>query len=99
MDLSSLFKIVHNRNSLPEKSKSGHDFVEDAKKEAAGKVQWGRDVLRARRQHSGTRNVAHSKRQVANSKSSKEHATEAEQQATRKRAALEARARGRPAEA
>ena len=45
MGLTSLFKIVHNRNSLPEKSKSGHDFVEDAKKKAAGNAQWGRDVL------------------------------------------------------
>ena len=44
-------------------------------------------------QHARTRHVAHGKRQVASSESSKEHATKAEQQATRKRAALEAKTR------
>ena len=78
MVLTSLFKIVHNRNSLPEKSKSGHDFVEDAKEKAAGKVQWGRDVLCARRQHaarstrhrrSATSDIQHARtRHVAHSK-------------------------------
>lgn len=66
-----------------------------AARDASEARQETSDIRHAHTRHiaHNKRHVAHSKRRLASSESSKEHTTKAEQQATRKRAALEAKAR------
>ena len=91
MGLSNLPKTAHNRNSLPEKSKSGHDFDEDTKKKAIGKVQWGRTMLRARRPHAA---CSMRRKRSATSDKSKSQTTGARQQTAKQQAAKKRATRG-----